>query len=238
MFTKKTLTDLDIKLLKEKYPNNYEELIKKVKNGYPIQYLIGNVDFLNTVILVNESVLVPRFETEYLVEKVLDKMANYQNTPLKVIDICTGSGCIAISLAKNTNWCVFGVDISSDALSLAQENNKLNKVDVKFKQMDILNEKLSNKYDIYIANPPYLSENQEPDNKYEPTIALYGGDNGLIFYQKIIEQIEEIPKLIAFEIGETQASALLNIIRKKFPKAKIAVEKDLTGKNRYIFITI
>ena len=88
MFRKRTLTELDRKLLQEKYPNDYEELIKKVENDYPIQYILGNVDFLNVTIDVNENVLIPRFETEYLVEKVLKKVSSFRQEELNMLDIC------------------------------------------------------------------------------------------------------------------------------------------------------
>ena len=238
MFNKRTLTDLDIKLLKEKYPNNFEEQIEKVKNGFPIQYLIGNVDFLNVTINVNEHVLIPRFETEYLVEKVLKKVEKYKNENLNLLDICTGSGCIAIAIAKNTTFNCTGIDISKDALDVAKENAKNNNVIVQYEQFDILNDNLSNDYDIIISNPPYISKEENVDKSvlYEPQIALYAEDNGLIFYKKILEQIKNQPKLIAFEIGETQGNDVYNLVSKKFPNAKITLEQDLSGKDRYIFI--
>ncbi len=238
MFKKRTLTDLDQKLLKEKFPQNYENLIKKVENGYPIQYILGNVDFLNVEIDVNENVLIPRFETEYLVEKVLKKVDKYKSEPLKMLDICTGSGCIAIAMAKNTNFQVFGIDISLNALKVAKENSKKNKVIVDFLQLDVLKEKIKEDYDIIISNPPYIAKNEIVDNSvtYEPQIALYAEEQGLIFYKKILEQIKNQPKLIAFEIGETQKKSLLSLTRQKFPMARITVELDLAGKERYIFI--
>lgn len=238
MFSKRTLTDLDIKLLKEKYPNNFEEQIEKVKNGFPIQYLIGNVDFLNVTINVNEHVLIPRFETEYLVEKVLKKVESYKDEKLNLLDICTGSGCIAIAMTKNTNFNCYGIDISEYALNVALENAKNNNVNVQYEQFDILNDNLSNDYDIIISNPPYISKEENVDKSvlYEPQIALYAEEKGLIFYKKILEQIKKQPKLIAFEIGETQGNDVYNLVSKKFPNAKITLEQDLSGKDRYIFI--
>lgn len=238
MLTKRTLTDLDKKILQEKFPNDYEENVKKVENGYPIQYLIGNVDFLNVKIEVNENVLIPRFETEYLVEKVLKKVDKYKNQPLKMLDICTGSGCIAIAIAKNTNFQCFGLDISETALQLATSNSKKNDVIVQYKKFDVLNENLNNDFDVIVSNPPYISKNEIVDNSvfYEPKIALYAENNGLVFYKRILEQIKNQPKLIAFEIGETQSQEILELANQKFPTAKITCEKDLCGKKRYIFI--
>ncbi len=238
MFTNKTLTDNDIRLLKEKYPNDFEEKIKKVKNGYPVQYLIGSVDFLNTEIDVNENVLIPRFETEYLVEKVLKRINNCKQETLNMIDICTGSGCIAIAISKNTNFNCFGVDISKEALKVAKQNNEKNNTKVQFQQIDILKEKLPKDFDIIISNPPYIAEDEIVDNSvhYEPKIALYAEEKGLLFYKKILEKINNKPRLIAFEIGETQGQEIYNLANKKFPTSTITLEKDLCGKDRYIFI--
>ena len=238
MFKKRTLTDLDRRILKEKFPTTYEEQIKKVENGYPIQYLIGDVPFFNVQIKVNENVLIPRFETEYLVEKVLKKVKNYQNEPLKSIDICTGSGCIAIAMAKNTNFICTGVDISESALEVAKENAKLNEVSLQWKQMDILTEPLEEDYDIIISNPPYIAFHETVDNStsYEPQIALFAEEDGTIFYRKILETIQNKPKLIAFEIGEKEGERVKKMAQEKFPNAKITIEQDLNSCDRYLLI--
>lgn len=238
MFENKTLTKKDQELIKEKYPETYEIQIEKIEKGYPVQYIIGNVDFLNTNLLVNESVLIPRFETEYLVEKVLKKVEKYQNEPLKCLDICTGSGCIAIAISKNTKFQVKGIDISKEALRIAKENAKRNKADIKWEQKDILKNGRIENYDIIIANPPYVDKDEKIDSttKYEPQIALFAEHNGLLFYEKILEQIKTKPKLIAFEIGETQGKEIMKIAKKFFPKANITLKQDLCGKDRYIFI--
>ena len=238
MFTTKTLTHTDLKLLQEKYPKNYSNKIKKVEKGYPIQYLIGNVEFLNTTINVNKNVLIPRFETEYLVEKILTKLKKYTNQKLNIIDICTGSGCIAIALAKNTNFNYIGLDISKKALKLAEINNQKNNTSVKFIKKNILKDQLPQDFDVIISNPPYISKEENVDNstKYEPKIALYAKNNGIIFYQRILDIISNQPKLIAFEINETKGNDLINLAKTKFPTATITLEKDLCGKDRYLFI--
>ena len=141
-------------------------------------------------------------------------------------------------MAKNTNFNCFGIDISKDALNIALENAKNNNVIVQYEQFDILNESLKLDYDIIISNPPYISKEENVDKSvlYEPQIALYAEGNGLIFYKKILEQIKNQPKLIAFEIGETQGMEVYNLASKKIPNAKITLEQDLSGKDRYIFI--
>lgn len=238
MFSEKTLTKNDIELLKNKYPNDYETYIEKVKNGYPVQYLIGNVDFFNTSILVNENVLIPRFETEYLVEKIISKLESQKNNPLKVLDIGTGSGCISIAIAKNTNWLCTGIDISKKALNVAIINNERNKTNVDFKELDILTQNIEDNYDVYVSNPPYIAYDEIVDKsvKYEPSIALYAEHDGLLFYETILKKITNNPKLIAFEIGENEGKKIMEIAKEAFPNAKINIEKDLCGKERYLFI--
>lgn len=232
------ITDLDWEILKNMYPNNLKEIKEKLKNNYPVQYLIGNVEFCDSKIEVNENVLIPRFETEYLVEKVIKKLEHYKKNSLNILDIGTGSGCIAISLAKKLEQKIEAIDISLEALKLAQKNAKNNKVDIEFKKSDILKEDLIKNYDVIISNPPYVSELEEVDisTKYEPQNAIFANKNGLEFYERIIEVIHNKPKLIAFEIGMTQGEAITNLAKNKFPDAKIIIEKDLVGKNRYIFI--
>lgn len=236
MLNNRTLTELDIDLLKRKYPNDFKSKIEQVKNNYPIQYLIGDVEFLNTKILVNENVLIPRFETEFLVEKIIKRLKHFSN--LNILDICTGSGCIAIAVAKNIVCKISAWDISADALKLAKKNALLNNVIIDFLKKDVLETEVFPPYDVYISNPPYISRDEEVDEsvKYEPEIALYANDSGLEFYKKIIASIPNKPKLIAFEIGEPQANYIKEIAQNKFPEAKISIEKDLNGKDRYIFI--
>ena len=238
MFDEKTGTDIDLKLIKKLYPNNYKEQIEKMKKGYPVQYIIGYVDFLNTKIEVNENVLIPRFETEYLVEKIINRTKKWKEIPLKVLDICTGSGCIAIAINKNTSFECIGIDISEHALNVAKKNNSENKTNVIFKNKDILNDEINDNYDIIIANPPYLNQGNPVDEetKYEPSIALYAPNEGYLFYEKILEKIKNNPKLIAFEIGYEQAKKIISLAKKKFPNNKITLEQDLCHKDRYIFI--
>ena len=115
------ITEVDWKLLQEKYKENIEEIVKKLESHYPVQYLIGNVEFLNTVIEVDERVLIPRFETELLVAKTIEKIKKMSLQKPKILDLGTGSGCIAIALKKNINADVTGVDISDKALEVAKK---------------------------------------------------------------------------------------------------------------------
>lgn len=206
--------------------------------NYPVQYLIGNVEFCDSKIEVNENVLIPRFETEYLVEKITKRLEKYPKNTLNIIDIGTGSGCIIISLAKKIEQHFEAVDISYSALEIASKNAKNNKVNINFKQKDILKEDLEKNYDVIISNPPYVDKTEEvdPQTKYEPQNAIFAEKNGLEFYERIIEMICNKPKLIAFEIGMNQGDAISSLAKTKFPEANISIETDLTGRNRYIII--
>ena len=235
------ITELDYKLLKEKYnKDDLKEIIEKINNNYPVQYAIGNVDFYGNLINVDKRVLIPRFETELLVDKLVDKFKNKDN--LKILDLCTGSGCIAISLAKNLNCEVDAIDISDDALSLAKENAKLNEVRINFYKKDVLKKlNFNQKYDLIVSNPPYVKLDEEVsfNTKYEPYIALYPGKDDLIFYKRIIDNSKEILKkngTIAFEIGSTQGNQIKNIALKKYPNATVNVLKDFNNYDRFVFI--
>ncbi len=231
----------DWEILLEKYSENIDYLEKKLNNNYPVQYLIGNVNFFGIDILVNESVLIPRYETELLVEKTIKLIKKYNINNPKILDIGTGSGCIAISLAKSLQSQVTGLDISKKALEVAEENAKQNNADIKFYQKDILEENIVDNYDVIVSNPPYVMESEivDPKTKYEPQNALFAKNNGLEFYEAIIKKsVSHLNKngLIAFEIGMTQGDAVANIAKSYYPKAKILVEKDYSKRDRYVFV--
>lgn len=234
------ITNTDWKLLKEKYPDSLEEVLKKLKEHYPVQYLIGNVEFLNTIIHVDERVLIPRFETELLVEKTLQKIKQMNLECPNILELGTGSGCISIALKKNIQGNVKAVDISEDAICLAKENAKLNQVTIDFQVQDMLNINYEG-YDLIISNPPYVSETEPvgKETKYEPQNALFAEENGMFFYQEIIKKISKLdrkPKFIAFEIGMTQGKELLEFSKKHLSTMAPSIEKDLTGRDRYLFI--
>ena len=234
------ITDTDWKILKEKYPQNINEIIKKLESHYPVQYLIGNVEFLNTIINVDERVLIPRFETELLVEKTIKriKALNIQNP--RIIDLGTGSGCIAISLKKNLPCFVTAIDISEQAIELAKENALKNQVEIEYKIENMINTNLEG-YDVIISNPPYVKETESvgEETKYEPQNALFAKSNGLYFYEEILKNISKLstmPKLVAFEIGMSEGEDIKSLALKYLSTKKILIEKDLTNRDRYIFI--
>ena len=217
-----------------------EEGLNKLKKGMPVQYIVGNVDFYDVNLLVNKDVLIPRFETETLVEKTINYAKNL-NTPLDILDIGTGSGAIAITLAKHLNSNVLATDISEKALEIAQKNAKRNNVKISFKQSNLFHH-IKGKFDIIISNPPYIAKDEIIDplvKNNEPPLALYADNNGLYFYQNILQNINPYLKeksLIAFEIGMTQSKAITEIAKTYLPNSIIKTEKDLAGKDRYIFI--
>ncbi len=231
----------DWKLLQRKH-QNLGPVIKKINKGYPIPYLIGDVDFYGNRILVNENVLIPRFETETLIEKTNDYIKNLKFKSSSLLELGTGSGCISISLKKlNPKLEITAIDISRKALCLAKKNAKINKVKINFINKDLFKLNLLNKYDILISNPPYLIKGENIDSKteYEPSIALYADESGLNFYIKIFEIAKESLNkkfLIALEIDEDRSSELKKIAKNFFKTAKIKLEKDLNNKDRYLFI--
>ena len=230
----------ELKALKKYYKGDLKEAEELLKKNYPIQYLIGFVEFYNCQIEVNENVLIPRFETEYLVEKTIN-YAKELKEPLDILDIGTGTGAIAISLAKNLSCNVLATDISKKALEIAKKNAKRNNVKITFKQSDIL-KNIKGKFDIIISNPPYISKDEIIDplvKNNEPHIALYADNNGLYFYEEILKNIKPYLKeksIIAFEIGMTQSKAITTLVHTYLPNSIVKTEKDLTGKDRYIFI--
>ncbi len=236
----KKISNTDWNILKEKYPNNLSEIEKKISENYPVQYLIGDVEFYNTTVLVDERVLIPRFETEFLVEKTIKKITSLNVQNPKILDLGCGSGCIGIAIKKNINSEVTCVDISKEALELAEENAKINKVVINFKHEDMLNVNYEN-FDCIISNPPYVGEQEEvgEETKYEPQNAIFAKNHGLYFYEEIIKKVsltKNKPKLIAFEIGYQQGNAITELARKYLSTFTCNVECDLSGKDRYVFL--
>lgn len=232
------------KYLKE---NNLDEtnLIKYQKellNNKPIQYIVGNVNFYGNIIEVNEDVLIPRYETEFLVEKTISLAKKYFPQKIDILDLGTGSGCIAITLKKHLESNIDALDISNKALSIARKNAQNNNVKINFLNKDIATYQ-EKQYDLIISNPPYISEEEEIMDlvkNNEPHIALYAKDNGLYFYKKIIDNLPLITKekyLLALEIGYNQAIPISEYAKNKLKDINITVEKDLSNKDRYIFIT-
>lgn len=188
---------------------------------------------------VNKSVLIPREDTEVLVQEILDEFKDKKN--LKILDMCTGSGCIAISLAKylDGTCIVDAVDLSTDALEVAKRNATLNKVTVNFINSDLF-ENVISKYDVIVSNPPYIKkcdmENLQIEVKKEPSMALDGGEDGLLFYKEIAIKAREFLSAdgsLFFEIGFDEGNDVSEILRLNGYKG-ISVIKDLGGNDRVV----
>lgn len=220
-----------------------EEGLKRLESGQPVQYIIGNVNFHGNIIEVNKNVLIPRFETELLVEKTYNYIKEYFNKKVSILDIGTGSGAIAITLKKLLDSKVDAVDVSALALEVAKGNAALNNVDITFSLSDVFSN-VNDRYDVIISNPPYISEDEQIDEvvrNNEPALALFASNNGLEFYEKILSEAHNYindKALIAFEIGRSQGEDISNIARKYFPLADIRVEKDYPLEDRFVFIFI
>ncbi len=230
------------KYLKKYLPKDkYEEGIRQYKEGKPLQYIVGTAPFYDLTLKVNKDVLIPRFETEYLVEKTINYAKKYFSNKINILDIGTGSGAIAISLKKHLDSNVTASDISAKALEIAKENAINNNAKITFIKSDIF-ENIKGKFDIIISNPPYIAYDEEIEDivkNNEPHIALYAKDKGLYFYKKIINQAKKYlnkKSILAFEIGMTQGHSLKEYASIYFKDSKIFVEKDLTGRDRYLFI--
>ena len=222
----------------------YKKEINALEEGKPIQYVLGNVNFYGNTFYVNENVLIPRFETEELVEKTTNYINKYFTNPVDIIDLGTGSGVIGLTLEKKVSTnSVDLIDISKEALEVTKKNCELLNSKANLILSDMLeNIPTDNKYDIIISNPPYIKDDEEIEDivkNNEPHQALYGGVDGLDFYKQILSNIKDYLKersLIAFEIGYTQRNDIKQLVKETLPEAKVLIEKDLSDKDRFIFI--
>lgn len=221
----------------------YKTKIEILKENKPIQYVIGNVNFYGNKFIVNENVLIPRFETEELVENTINLIEEiFPNKNLKAIDLGTGSGCIGITLKKKIpELSVTLLDISPNALEIAQINAKNLDTEVTLLENDML-ENINEKYDIIISNPPYIKDDEKIEDivkNNEPHLALYAGIDGLDCYKKILKKAKDCVNktfLIAFEIGESQKEEIISLVKINFPQATIISKKDMQERDRMIFI--
>lgn len=232
----------DIEYLKKYYNGNINNAIKRLEMGEPVQYIVGNVDFFGYKINVDKRVLIPRFETEELVENTIKYIKKYFSLPVDILEVGTGSGCISITLKKELeNVNITASDISSDALEVALSNAKENNADINFVNTDIY-KGINKKFDCIISNPPYISKGEKiMDIVYnnEPHLALFADNNGLYFYEEIIKNAKNILKdkyLICFEIGESEAESVTSYAYKYLNNPKVIVKKDLEKRDRMIFI--
>lgn len=229
--------------VKEEQEKEYKNMIDRLIRKEPIQYVLGNVNFYGYNFIVNKNVLIPRFETEELVDNTLKYIEKqFGNTKIKVLDIGTGSGNIGITICKKLpNARVTCSDVSDKALEVARLNAQKLQAEVTFVKSDVL-ASIDGKYDVIISNPPYISKSEKIEDivkNNEPSTALYADDDGLYFYDKILSTCKNNLNdkfLIAFEIGMTQKDRIINIVNNYFDNVVIECKKDLSLKDRMIFI--
>lgn len=222
--------------------------VKRHAEGVPVQYLTGEEDFYGRTFLVNRDVLIPRPETEELVAAVLADAEQHfaGNRPLRLIDVGTGSGVIAITLAlENPRFHVSAVDVSAKATQVAETNAERLGARVDVYQGDLLTPFIERgaRADVIVANPPYISERAfmrlDPLVKnHEPREALYGGADGLDLYRRLVAQLPEAvasPGLVAFEVGAEQSRPVARLLKEVFgAESTVSVREDINGKDRIV----
>ena len=229
--------------IQDEQEKEFLEGIVKISQGLPIQYITNSKEFMGMDFYVDENVLVPRSDTEVLVEEVI-KLAN-ENNKKDILELCTGSGCIAVSLVKYIEDAnITATDISEGALQVAKknENRLIENQNIVFIQSDMY-EKINKKYDIIVSNPPYIKTDviKEYTLKYEPQIALDGGKDGLKFYRIIIQEGYKYLKdngIIALEIGYDQKEEVMKIAEDTKKYKKIYCKKDLFGNDRVVVMEV
>ena len=234
--------EVDEELLKQ-----FQDGMQRYMNGEPIQYINGKENFFSRDFIVNENVLIPRYETEELVENILYKIDDYFDdySSIDLCDVGTGSGAIAITLAlEEPKLNVVATDISEEALEVAKANASELDAQVTFYQGDMLEPLIDRqqKFDIFVSNPPYIPQDQEIESVVkdnEPHVALFGGNDGLYFYRKIFKDVRHVLKdraLLAFEMGFDQRELMSQAVEQYFPDTPYEIIKDINGKDRMLFI--
>jgi release factor glutamine methyltransferase len=233
------------KNLSEKIVEKFNSLIDKRIQGIPLQYVTGYQEFMSLGFKVNKNVLIPRQDTETLVEYVINETKKSKEI-IKILDLCTGSGCIAVSLAYYINDSdITAIDISKEAIKVATENAIINKVEKKIK---FICENIfeygseTGEYDFLVSNPPYIPSNdinrlESTVKDYEPFSALDGGEKGLDFYPKIIEIAEKALRFngtLVLEVGHDQSFDIMDMIEKRKAFTDIKTIKDLCNINRIV----
>ncbi|MEW6170216.1 MAG: peptide chain release factor N(5)-glutamine methyltransferase [Candidatus Omnitrophota bacterium] len=222
-----------------------DKILQARRDGEPLQYILGKTEFMSLDFKLTKDTFIPRPETELLVEKSIEiiKSELCQKKKIQILDLCSGSGCIAVSLAKYLpDARLVASDISKATLKIAKLNARLNNVDkkIKFKQSDLF-KNLTGRFNFIITNPPYIStldiKNLQPELSYEPYIALDGGKDGLDFYRKIIKESPKFLKengILIMEMGFSQHENIKNILKKEAKFEILDIIKDYQGIERII----
>lgn len=227
----------------------FEKWVYAHIDGRPVQYIVGSEEFYGRSFFVDESVLIPRPETEELVLRAIERIDKLygQNASKRVVDIGTGSGAIALTMKlERPTLQVVATDISKDALVTAEKNAVQLGADVTFRQGDLEQPIEGEKWDVILSNPPYIALNEAVDMsmvvlEHEPHLALFAEDNGLILYKRLAKaapRLLNVPGFIGVEIGYTQGEAVADYFQKSFPQGHVTVEKDINGKPRMVFCEV
>ncbi|EHO48109.1 peptide chain release factor N(5)-glutamine methyltransferase [Lentilactobacillus kisonensis] len=220
----------------------FQQDIAQLLAGIPPQYIVGEANFYGLSITVTPAVLIPRIETEELIDWILAETSAQHCMPLSVLDIGTGSGAIALALKKQCpTWHVSGSDISQAALRVAADNAKRLGLPIKFIQSDVF-DKIESQFDMIVSNPPYISHHEQVDMdkrviENEPALALYADDDGLAIYKRIANDVQShlaVGGSLFMEIGFHQEQAVVAIFRRAMPRATIKVKHDVAGHQRMI----
>ena len=240
--TKEYLVTNDNEEVDSLVENVFYERLKKLEERVPLEYITHNKEFMKLNLYVDENVLIPRPDTEVLVEEVIKRCKENDN----VLDLCTGSGAIAVSLAKYLNGLnITGIDISDKAIEIAKKNASTNNVFIDFYKSNLFENVKQNNWNVIVSNPPYIESNVinelEPEVRNEPKIALDGGEDGLDFYRKIIYETPYYLKnngILALEIGYNQSKAVEKLIKKRGCYTDVETIKDLAGNDRVVICKI
>lgn len=233
------------KILNRSSQSTFWRLVDRRQNNYSVAYLLGNKEFYGLNFLVSKHTLIPRPDSEIMIEEAIKYLQNNKISLPKIIDIGTGSACLIISLAKNyKNPAKFyAADNSGQALKVAKTNARKHalKKQITFYKSNLLQNVEPGTFDVVLANLPYLTQDQlkEPSIKKEPRNALYGGNNGLYFYEKLLKQLPKYLNkkyLILLEIDPEQELTIQKIAEKFLPKTKLQIIKDLSNKSRLLKI--
>ncbi|WP_102693104.1 peptide chain release factor N(5)-glutamine methyltransferase [Rummeliibacillus pycnus] len=215
-------------------------------SGMPIQYIIGKEEFYGRTFIVNESVLIPRPETEELIVEATKRIKRiFGDKPaIQLADIGTGSGAIAITMKKEIpSLFVTATDISPDALSVAKKNAEILGADIHFEEGDLTVPIEQQKWQVILSNPPYIAYDEAKDMSevvldHEPHTALFADEDGLALYKRLAKNLPKLmtkPSFIGVEIGYAQGPAVAKLFKESFPQAKIDILQDMNGKNRMVF---
>ncbi len=220
----------------------YNELMQKRKNHYPLQYMLGCWDFYGLEFFVGEGVLSPRADTEALVDTALEELKGKSGA--EVLDLCSGTGCIAIAIAKNSDARLTALEKYEKALGYLKKNVKKHKADIEVIEADVFDFTPSKKYDLIVSNPPYIAademEEMNTETSFEPDTALYGGEDGLMFYRHIVQSFKHYIKKggkLMLEVGFRQAETVSEILKTN-GYTDIGVKEDYNGIQRVVFGTV